>query len=636
VSGLAPRAAVWPALALAAQIAGAAPAGLIEPERDYHSFANAAAARVKHLDLELTTDFAARRLSGVVDLEIERLDPGAKQLVLDTRDLTIRKVWHVASPAALEPLTFALGPGDARLGQPLTIDLPAGEARNLTVRVSYQTRPQASGLQWLSPEQTAGKADPFLMTQSQAIHARSWIPLQDTPKVRATYRATIRTPGGLRAVMSANNDPDGGRKGPGDLTTWQFEMPQAIPSYLMALAVGRLEFKATGPRTGVYAEAPVLGAAAREFVDLEKMVGTCERLFGPYRWGRYDLLILPPSFPFGGMENPRLSFITPTVIAGDRSLVALIAHELAHSWSGNLVTNATWRDFWLNEGFTTYLERRIVEALYGAEREAMEDVLGLQALRRDIKAAKPGDDVLAIDLRGRDPDDAFSEIPYEKGKLFVDWLEARYGRETLDAFLRDYFTTFAFQSITTERFLSFLEEHLMAKHPRRISEAELSEWIYQPGIPKTAVLPASDAFAAVDEVREEWLAGRRQATEIPGKEWTTHQWLHFIDNLPQGVPLARLTELDRAFSLTQATNAEIAHSWLLASVKNGYEPAYDRLEHYLTNVGRRKLIKPLYEALMKAPGGPERARRIFAVARAGYHPIAADSIAQVISGTPSS
>jgi leukotriene-A4 hydrolase len=636
VSGFAPRAALWAALAFAAQVAGSAPAGLIEPERDYHSFANAAAVRVKHLDLELATDFEARRLSGVVDLEVERIDPAARRLILDTRDLTIRKVWLVAGPASLEPLTFALGPRDAQLGQPLAIDLPAGDARKLTVRVSYQTQPQASGLQWLTAEQTAGKTDPFLMTQSQAIHARSWIPLQDTPQVRATYRATIRTPGGLRALMSANNDPEGGRKGPGDFTTWQFEMPQAIPSYLMALAVGRLEFKATGPRTGVYAEAPVLDAAAKEFGDLEKMLVTCEGLFGPYRWGRYDLLILPPSFPFGGMENPRLSFITPTVIAGDRSLVALIAHELAHSWSGNLVTNATWRDLWLNEGFTTYLERRIVEALYGAEREAMEDVLGLQALRRDIKAAKPGDDVLAIDLRGRDPDDVFSEIPYEKGKLFIDWLEARYGRESLDAFLREYFATFAFQSITTERFLAFLEEHLMAKQPRRITEAELSEWIYHPGLPKTAVLPTSDAFVEVDEVRQEWLAGRREATAIPGREWTTHEWLHFIDNIPRSVPLERLAELDRAFSLTQATNAEIAHSWLLISVKSGYEPAYGRLEQYLMNVGRRKLIKPLYEALMKAPGGPERARRIFAAARAGYHPIAADSIAQVVSGAPSS
>jgi hypothetical protein len=366
------------------------------------------------------------------------------------------------------------------------------------------------------------------------------------------------------------------------------------------------------------------------------MLVTCEGLFGPYRWGRYDLLILPPSFPFGGMENPRLSFITPTVIAGDRSLVALIAHELAHSWSGNLVTNATWRDLWLNEGFTTYLERRIVEVLYGPEREAMEDVLGLQAARRDIQAAKPGDDVLAVDLRGRDPDDVFSEIPYEKGKLFVDWLESRYGRETLDAFLRDYFDTFAFQSITTERFLSFLEERLMKKYPRRITEAELSEWIYRPGLPKTAVLPQSDAFTRVDKVRTDWLAGRTATAAIPGREWTTHEWLHFLDNLPQPVPQARLAELDRAFSLTQATNAEIAHSWLLVAVKESYEPAYERLEQYLTQVGRRKLIKPLYEALMKAPGGPERARRIFAAARAGYHPIAADSIAQVVSGTPPS
>jgi len=620
-----------------AEPAPSAPSGLIEPGRDYHSYANASRVRIRHLDLELQADFEARRLSGAVDLTVERLDPGERTLVLDTRDLTVRKVWLVRSATDLVPLGFTLGPRDGELGQPLRIELPVDDmARKLVVRISYQTQPQASGLQWLAPELTAGKTHPFLMTQSQAIHARSWIPLQDTPQVRATYRATIRTPRGLRALMSAENDPDGGEPGPGELTTWRFEMPQAIPSYLMALAIGRLEFRASGPRTGVYAEAPVLDAAAREFADLEKMLTTCEGLFGPYRWGRYDLLILPPSFPLGGMENPRLSFITPTVIAGDRSLVAVIAHELAHSWSGNLVTNATWRDLWLNEGFTVYLERRVIEALYGGEREAMEDVLGLSILRRDLADLPPADEILAVDLRGRDPDDAFSQVPYEKGKLFLDWLESRFGRPALDAFLRDYFDTFAFQSITTERFLSHLEEFLLSKHPGRVSQAELGEWIYRPGLPAHAVLPRSDAFARVDAVREQWLAGRIAAAEIPGRKWTTHEWQHFIEKLPQPVPAERLAELDREFALTQATNAEIAHAWLLVAVRSRYEPAYARLEEYLTTVGRRKLIKPLYEALVKTPEGAARARRIFSAARTGYHPIAAQSIADVLAGTPPS
>lgn len=615
----------------------APPAEPIQPDRDYHSYANTAAFRVRHLDLELQADFDARRLSGRVDLAIERLDPAERTLVLDTRDLDVRAVSLLRGAGERVPLTYELGARDAQLGQELRIELPAAEkGGELTVRIAYATQPQASGLQWLTPQQTAGKSHPFLMTQSQAIHARSWIPLQDTPQVRVTYRATIRVPGGLRAVMSANNDPKGGVRAPGKLTTYRFEMPQRIPSYLMALAIGRLDFRSTGPRTGVYAEVPVLASAAREFADLEQMLATCERLFGPYRWGRYDLLILPPSFPFGGMENPRLSFITPTVIAGDRSLVSLIAHELAHSWSGNLVTNATWRDLWLNEGFTVYLERRIVEALYGREREAMEDVLGLQSLRRDLQDVEDRDEILAIDLRGRDPDDVFSEVPYEKGKLFLEWLESRFGRETVDAFLRSYFDTFAFRSITTERFLSYLEENLLARHPGRVSEGELNEWIYRPGLPASAVLPRSDAFMRVDAAGEQWLAGRMKASELPGRRWSTHEWLHFLDNLPPRVPRERLVELDREYRLTEASNARIAHSWLLVAIRSSYEPAYPRLEQYLLGIGRRILIKPLYEELMKTPEGAERARRIFAIARAGYHPIAADLIAAVVTKKPAS
>jgi aminopeptidase N len=277
--------------------------------------------------------------------------------VLDTRDLDIQKAESSRDGSSWANALFSLAPPDKILGSALSITLPDDATR---VRISYTTRPQASGLQWLDPPQTAGKKDPFLFTQSEAIHARSWIPLQDSPQVRITYRAHVRTPKNLMAVMSANNDLKAARDG-----DYEFEMPQPIPSYLIALAVGDLFFAPISPRTGIWAEPPVVGKAAREFADLEAMIRAAEELFGPYHWDRYDVLVLPPSFPFGGMENPRLTFATPTVLAGDKSLVALVAHELAHSWAGNLVTNATWRDFWLNEGFTVYLERRIVEKVFG-------------------------------------------------------------------------------------------------------------------------------------------------------------------------------------------------------------------------------------------------------------------------------
>jgi leukotriene-A4 hydrolase len=598
--------------------------------RDSHSYTNAGAFRTTHLSLDLRTDFERRELVGSVALSLDRLDPKARELVLDTRDLSIERVELVAP--AQQALTFRLGAKDPILGAPLHIDMPSAAGAKPVVRISYRTSPGASGLQWVEPSQAAGKKHPFLYSQSQAVHARSWIPLQDTPAIRITYDARIRTPRELLAVMSADNDPNTPRDG-----DYSFRMPQPVPSYLLALAVGDLAFLSIGPRTGVYAEPATVSAAHEEFRDVESMLRTCESLFGPYRWGRYDLLVLPPSFMWGGMENPRLSFITPALIAGDRSLVAVIAHELAHSWSGNLVTNANWESIWLNEGFTTYLERRIVEALYGTDRRAMEDVLGLQSLQRDMADLKSQGDEdltrLAIDLRGRDPDDGFSDVAYEKGRLFVGFLESRLGRERLDAFLREYFSHFAFQSLSTEQFLDYLNEKVLSRPDAKVTPAEVKAWMNEPGLPATAVLPQSDAFAKVDAEREAWLAGTRSAVQLNTKGWTTHQWLHFLDNLPADIPAQRLEELDRAWKLNTATNSEIAFSWLRNVIRAGYSPGYPRLEQYLTSLGRRKVVKPLYEELMKTEQGAALARRIYAKARSFYQIPLAEQLDRIVTPT---
>ncbi len=619
------------ALCMSASVAAnaAAPDPIVSG-RDYHSYAEPTAFRVKHLDLDLQTSFEEKRLSGVADLTIARIDAHAATLKLDTRDLTIRRIWWMRGATDLVPLRYTLGARDPLLGSPLAIDVPSeGLTPEFKIRISYQTRPEASGLQWVAAPLTANKTDPFLFTQSQAIHARSWIPLQDSPQVRMTYSATIHVPTGMRAVMSAQPiGNDAGGLAPDGI--YRFDMPQAIPSYLIALGVGKLEFRATGPRTGVYAESALVDAAAKEFSETEQMIEASEKMFGPYRWGRYDLLILPPSFPFGGMENPRLSFITPTVIAGDRSLTAVIAHELAHSWSGNLVTNATWRDLWLNEGFTVFLQGRIMLAVYGQRREDMEEMLDLMTLRNEIATLPPSDQVLAIDLRGRDPDDVFTQVPYIKGALFISWLASRFGTEQVDKFLHDYFDKFAFQSISTEDFRAYLEANLLPQKPDAVKRAELDEWMLAPGLPKSAVLPHSDAFERVDTARAAFLAGSTAAAELPGKDWTTHEWVHFLDGLAGKVPATKLAELDAAFALTAVGNSEIAFSWLRIAIRDDYQPAYPRLESYLTSIGRRKLIKPLYEDLMKTPAGAARARAIYVRARPNYHPIAVASLDGIV------
>jgi leukotriene-A4 hydrolase len=621
-------------LGCAGGAASAADPTPIDAGLDYHSFANVDQFRVTHVELDLRVDLEAKVISGVVALEFKRLDSRATQLVLDTKDMMINDVSQKATDvlgATAKNQTiwvsrpFHMEKPDPILGSALVIELPPNRKNVESIRIDYETLPTAGALQWLTPKQTAGRHKGFLYTQSEPIGTRTWIPLQDTPQIRATYKAKIHTDSDVVAVMSAENDPKAKRNG-----EYSFVMPQAIPSYLIALAVGDLKFQETGPRTGVYAEKSVIKAAAKEFADTESMIQTSEKLFGPYRWSRYDILVLPPSFPVGGMENPRLSFITPTVIAGDKSLVSVIAHELAHSWSGNLVTNATWRDLWLNEGFTDYLQSRIMAAVYGEQRASMEAVLGLKRLRDNLTTLKPGDQVLAIDLRDRDPELVFSDVPYEKGRLFVTYLDAKFGRERFDAFLRSYFDHFAFKSITTEQFTDYLTENLLDRYPGIVTHEQVRAWEHDPGIPADAVLPVSSAFSPVDDARAAWLAGTLAPKKF-GLDWVTQQWLDFLDGMPATLTAKQLGELDKSHGFTRSENAQIECSWLKLVIQNNYQPGYPRLEEYLQSIGRRILIEPLYTDLMKTSSGTELAKRVYAKARPGYHPDTVKAIDAIVN-----
>lgn len=573
---------------------------------------------MRHLELDLTADFDAHTLSGSATLEIETA-PGVTELILDTRDLLVTAVTAIDDTGE-SPAAFRLGDSDPLLGAPLSIEV---SENTLAVRVEYTTSPGAAALQWLSPEQTAS-GKPFLLSQSQAILARTWVPCQDSPGVRMTYSATLRVPTDLMAVMSAENPTERAADG-----VYRFEMPQPIPSYLLAVAVGDLEFLAIDERAGVYAEPSVVASAAWEFADVSEMMIAAETLYGPYKWGRYDLLVLPPSFPFGGMENPRLTFATPTIIAGDRSLVALVAHELAHSWSGNLVTNATWDDFWLNEGTTTYLTYRIMEELYGAGYARMIETLGRQDLEATLEELGSGsaDSQLKLALAGRDPDDGMNDIAYEKGSTFFRTLETAVGRERFDSFLREYFRHFSFRSLDTETFESYLRDNLV---DTELAEAiDLTEWLYGAGMPAGAWAPESSEFDRV-EAQIAALQGGSSPADLDTSDWTTHHWLHFLRTLPDEFSANELAALDVAFGFKDSGNSEIQCAWFERSIRAGHDDAYPALRGFLLEVGRRKFLKPLYTALAETPEGTAWAREVYSAARAGYHSVSSNTIDEIL------
>ncbi|MGH8249205.1 MAG: M1 family metallopeptidase [Steroidobacteraceae bacterium] len=598
---------------------------------DPHSYAETDRFVVRHVDLDLKADFAEHRLEGTAELSVEQVDPAADELLLDTRDLEIRSVHLIEASGRAQVLAFKLAPRDPILGSKLAIQFPKCCAATLRMRmrIEYRTSSEATALQWLEPVQTAGP-HPFMYSQGQSIHARSWIPLQDSPGVRVTYSARIRTPPELVAVMSAARVEDTAAA-PGE---YRFEMKQAIPAYLIALAIGNLEFQSLGDRVGVWTEPSRLKAAAHEFADLPRMLEAGEQMVGPYRWDRYDILIMPHSFAFGGMENPRLSFISPSVVAGDRSLVSVIVHELAHAWSGNLVTNASRNDFWFNEGFTTYLERRLAEKLYGERRSRMEDAIAYESLLQTIAdAAAAGwsrDTALRLDMSGRDPDGGISDVAYEKGRWFVGFLEARFGRPAFDAFLREYFDTHAFQSIDTAAFRSWLLAYLQRPGAPTIAVAEIDEWLNGTGLPATMPAVPQGVFDGVDRAVADWRAGKTAASQLPVKDWVPQEWVRFLDEQPADLADEKLAELRSQFRLGAEGNAEIARSWLALVIRTAHEPAYADLERFLLSTGRYRLVVTLFRELARTEPGIELGRRIYSKAKPGYHATIRQAVEKLI------
>jgi len=598
---------------------------------DPHSYAQPDKFLVRHVSLDLTAFFELHRLKGTAELTVEQKDPTANVLTLDTRDLEIESVRLTEASGREKVLAFKLDDPDPILGSRLSIFFPecCTAPPQMRIRIAYRTSNEANALQWLEPAQTFG-SKPFVYSQGEAIRTRSWIPLQDSPAVRVTYSARLQVPADLVAVMSAARVAMAG-DGPG---VFRFEMRQPIPSYLIAFAIGDLKFHAFSDRTGTWTESSRLEAATYEFEDLPRMLEAGEKMAGPYRWDRYDVLIMPRSFPYGGMENPRLSFISPSVVAGDRSLVSTVVHELAHSWSGNLVTMSSWNDFWLNEGFTTYLERRLSEEIYGKRFADMEDAISrgelVQAIE-DLKAAgHEKDSDLKLDLAGRDPDEGSGDAAYEKGRWFLGFLEGRYGRPAFDAFLRGWFNAHAFQSVDTETFRAWLLKDLARPGAPKISAEEIDAWIYGPGLPATTPALPTGVFDALDRAAKDWREGRLATASLAADDWVPMEWVRFLDEQPADLPDARLAELRAAYHFGAAGNAEIALAWLQLVIRTAYAPAYPDLERYLTQTGRWRLVSTLFTDLARTPDGLALGRQIYAKAKPGYHPSIRDEVERVL------
>jgi len=587
--------------------------------RDPHSYTDLSQGRVLSMDIDLAVDFSTRTITGKADYNLAEATAGP--LDLDTRDLNIVS----ARDTSGNELGFELAAADEVLGSCLRVTLPEGTEK---FTIEFTTSPEASALQWLEPAQTAGGKHPYLFSQCQAIHARSVMPCQDTPMSRFTFNCSMTVPEELTVVMAAAPGEKLASDQPG-MTTFHFSMPQSIPPYLFAFAVGNIVAKELGPRSTCYTEPEMMEKSAWEFAEVDRMLLAAEDIFGPYLWDRFDFLVMPPSFPYGGMENPRLTFLTPTLLAGDRSLVNVLAHELAHSWTGNLVTNASINDFWLNEGFTVWAERRILENMEGVEAKSLSAAIGRNGLMTAMSSFGKGSEFTKLEINGegKDPDEFYSLVPYEKGFLFVALLEETVGREKMDVFVKKYIDHFAFTSLTTAQF----EEFLNAELPGVAGQMGANEWIHKPDLPANAPVFASARLEMLEGLAKNWSDGARpEVTEAI--KWSPEDWQIFLQALPGKLTTEDCAWLNDNFKLNEQGNSEILCNWLQIAINSSFGPAYGRTAGFLGEVGRMKYLKPLFSALHGNPKTRDLAARVFADNADSYHPIARGGLERVLAG----
>ncbi len=582
--------------------------------KDPTTYTDLAQGQIKHIDFHMGVNFSTRTLEIEANYQME--EPVQGSLYLDSFKINLKE-----ARAKDRPLEWEFDTRDDVLGERLHLK---GLESVSTFTLAFQTSTEARALQWLTASQTAGGNYPFLFSQCQAIHARSVFPCQDTPSVRFTYSADVEVPQGLVAAMAA--EQAGVRRESGR-TIFSFEMPQPIPSYLFALAVGNLTFRKLGLRTGIYAEPEIIEAAAWEFAENEIKLNEAEKLLGPYLWGRYDVLVLPPSFPYGGMENPRLTFLTPTAILGTRGHTSLITHELAHAWTGNLITNATWQDFWLNEGWTTYAETRITEVLEGKEVTDLHEVYDekrlfaiLEHLGRDSSYT-----CLKLPANEKDADQFTTIIPYYKGCFFLEECEYAVGRERFDAFIQKYMARFQFQSLTTEAFLDFLKAEL----PEVFEKVNVHQWIYEPGLPEERHKPQSRLYDEVKRVLDDYQQGIKPTREQV-QNWHRYQILSFLQALPRKIPVEDCQYFEDILDLEKRNDVALFHHFYVIAIASGYQAILPHIERFMEKIGRMLYVLPVVRAMSEADWSRGYIRPLFERVRDRHHQITVHSIEAIL------
>ena len=616
---------------------------------DISSYSNFNEIIQKELDIDISLDFEKKQMIGKMDINYEIINQEISKIILDLKGPEIVSVEYIQKDEEGEDLKsiklnyeiYSENEFKDSLGTPLIIYLDniknnkevdykkIIELKTLLIRIQFITTEKCTGIQFLTKEQTYTKKYPFMFTQCEAIQCRSLFPVQDSPSVKSTYKVTtsIESPltflfGGIIKTKYYDSNT---KK---NITLFEQNIP--IPSYLVAFVAGELEYGRISERCGVWTEVGLCKKACNEFKDAETYIKIAEEyLDHPYEWEVYNLLVLPFSFPYGGMENPNLTFVTPALLAGDRSMSNVIGHEISHSWTGNLVTNKNWKNFWVNEGFTTFMERKLDSALLGEDMENLEAIVGNNELIADIKLLGEDSEYtkLSADYGGNDPDDGFSTAPYEKGYQFLIYIEKLIGKDVFKEVMQKYIKKYRLKSVDHTAFKGVLEEVIKEKFKEKadeiIGKIDWEKWLYEKGIPKYTNEFSSEYLKDAEKLAEDFLNEKEDNETVlkKFKEWHTNVKLAFLNYLSEHKDKINETicqNLKKKLNLAEEYNSEIKYMWYLLALDKKIESEIPNIKKFLETHGRLKYIRPIYFAWMEKDFN--EAKEFFDKVKYLYHP----------------